>query len=167
MTNPQTETLWDSIVRRARAERSLATNGRTTIRRNQLAPEMTPFGQLRWYLHNDLTDPVTRAIYFCELEIPAGSRSGKIQHQGGMVHLVVEGRGYTMLDGERHDWEKRDAIALPIRPAGLVFQHFNDGTGPARMVISWPNYDSALGPESGVALEVLEPAPEYAAGIPA
>jgi hypothetical protein len=164
MTQTHTETLWDSIIRRARAERSLAANGRTTIRRDELTPELTPFGTLRWYLHNDLTTPATRAIYFSELEIPAGSRSGKIQHQGGIVHLVVEGRGYTVLDGERYDWEKRDVIAIPIRPKGVVFQHFNDGTGPTRMVVSWANFDSALGAEAGVAFDVLEPAPEYAAG---
>jgi Cupin domain len=161
MTAASRELLWDSITRRALEERDRARHGRTTVRRDELEHEDTPFGRLRWYLHNDLTTPVTRAIYFCELEIPAGSRSGRLRHQGGIVHLVVEGRGYTVLDDERHEWEKRDVIGIPVRPEGVVFQHFNDGTGPVRMVISWPNFDSALGAEAGVALEVLDPAPEY------
>jgi hypothetical protein len=119
---------------------------------------------VRWYLHNDLADPVTRALYFFELEIPAGSRSGLLRHQGGIVHLVVAGSGYTEYDGGRHEWTKRDVIAMPVRPEGVTFRHVNDGTGPARMVVAWPNLDSALGAEAGVAMDVLEPAPEYPAG---
>ena len=155
------ETLFDNILRRAKEERGRAASGITTVRRSDLEPEMTPFGKLRWYLHNDLHEPTTRALYFCELEIPPGSRSGLLQHQGGIIHLVVEGSGYTRFDDEDHRWEKRDTIAIPIRPQGVQFQHVNDGTGPARMVITWPNFDSALGPEAGVAMEVLEPAPEW------
>jgi hypothetical protein len=154
-------TLWDSITRRAVEERERSSKGRTTVRRHELEVEVTPFGLLRWYLHNDLKVPVTQALYFCELEIPEGSRSGLLRHQGGLVHLVVQGSGFTKFDGGEHAWEKRDVVALPVRPEGVVFQHVNNGTGPARMVIAWPNLDSALGPEGGVAMEVLEPAPEY------
>ena len=107
--------------------------------------------------------PVTKALYFCELEIPAGSRSGRLRHQGGMVNLVVQGSGYTRLDDVDHEWEQRDVIALPVRPDGVLFQHFNNGTGVARLVFAWPNLDSAFGPGAGVAMEVLEPAPEFAA----
>ncbi len=156
-----TESLWDSIIRRSAGEQSRVESGRNIVRRDECEPETTPFGRLRWYLHNDLDQPVTHSLYFCELEIPVGSRSGRLRHQGGMVHLVVKGKGHTLFDGEEHEWEARDVIALPVRPDGVVFQHFNTGTGPARIVISWPNLDSALGPEGGVAMEVLEPAPEY------
>lgn len=163
MTDTATESLWDSILRRAVEEREKVAAGRTTVRREELTPELTPFGSLRWYLHHDLDTPVSRALYFSELEIPAGSRSGLLQHQGGIVHLVVAGSGYTEFDGVRHEWEARDVIAIPVRPKGVRFRHVNDGTGPARMVIAWPNLDSALGAEAGAAMEVLEPAPEYAA----
>jgi hypothetical protein len=156
-------TLWDSIIERSVAERERVRNGRSTVTRAELEPELTPFGSLRWYLHNDLQAPVAHALYFCELEIPAGSCSGRLRHQGGIVHLVVEGKGFTRFDGAEHEWEKRDVIALPVRPRGVVFQHVNNGTGPARLVMSWPNLDSAIGPEGGVAMEILEPAPEYAA----
>ena len=155
--------LWDSIIQRSLGERTRVESGRNTVRRDELEPELTPFGLLRWYLHNDLDTPVTHSLYFCELEIPAGSRSGRLRHQGGMVHLVVAGSGYTVFDGVEHEWAARDVIALPVRPDGVEFQHVNNGTGPARMVISWPNLDSAIGPEGGVAMEILEPAPEYAA----
>jgi hypothetical protein len=153
--------LWESILARAGAERALVDAGESTVRRDELEVEMTPFGRLRWYLHHDLTLPVTRALYFCELELPPGSRSGVLRHQGGIVHFVAEGSGYTTLDGAEHAWEQRDVIALPIRPEGVTFQHVNTGTGAARLVLAWPNLDSALGPEGGVAMEVLEPASDH------
>jgi hypothetical protein len=162
VTTAEHETLWDSILSRAGAERERVRSGRSTVRRDELEVEVTPFGLLRWYLHHDLATPVTRALYFCELEIPAGSRSGRLRHQGGLVHFVAEGSGHTRLDGVEHEWEARDVIALPVRPEGVEFQHVNTGTGVARLVIAWPNLDSALGAEGGVAMEVLEPAPEYA-----
>ncbi|MGX7677580.1 cupin domain-containing protein [Jatrophihabitans sp. DSM 45814] len=163
MTAAPPATLWDSILQRSAAERERVRAGRSTVTRAELEPEVTPFGILRWYLHNDLQSPVAHALYFCELEIPAGSRSGQLRHQGGIVHLVVEGSGFTRFDGVEHEWEKKDVIAIPVRPEGVVFQHVNNGTGPARLVMSWPNLDSALGPEGGVLMEILEPAPEYSA----
>lgn len=157
------ESLWDNLVRRSVAGRNRVAAGSSTVRRSELEPELTPFGRLRWYLHNELREPVTHSLYFCELEIPVGSRSGRLQHQGGLVHLVVQGSGHTVFDGDEHEWAARDVIALPVRPDGVVFQHVNTGTTAARMVIAWPNLDSAIGPEGGVALEILEPAPEFAA----
>jgi quercetin dioxygenase-like cupin family protein len=158
-----TGTLWEQMVTSGRLERERKAQGSSVMERDKLPTELTPFGLLRWYLHPQLTEPNTRAIYFCELEIPPGSRSGRIRHQGGIVHFVVEGEGYTDLDGEMHEWERRDVIALPPRPRGVVFQHVNTGPGPVRLVFAFPNFDSALGSEMGVALEVLTPAPEFGA----
>ena len=98
------DTLWGNLLVRAGVERNRVRDGRTTVSRDEAKEEMTPFGRLRWYLHGDLEEPVTRALYFCELEIPAGSRSGKLHHQGGIVHLVVQGMGYTEYEGERQQW---------------------------------------------------------------
>ena len=162
MTAAEPRALWDSIISRGIADRERVARGHSVVHRDELPVEVTPFGRLRWYLHHDLTGPATQALYFCELEIPPGSRSGILRHQGGIVHLVVEGSGYTRLDGTEHHWERRDVIALPVRPDGVTFQHVNNGVGVVRLVIAWPNLDSALGPHAGVAMDVLEPAPEYA-----
>lgn len=51
--------------------------------------------------------------------------SGKHVHQGGLGIFVLEGRGYTVVDGERFDWEKDDLIILPVKPGGCEHQHFN------------------------------------------
>ena len=56
-----------------------------------------------------------------------------------------------------------NVFAIPIKESGVTYQHFNTGVGPTRMLVSWANLDSAISPEGGVAMEVLEPCPEWQA----
>jgi quercetin dioxygenase-like cupin family protein len=156
-----TTSLWQQTVDKAERELRLSSSGEWVVTRDSLVSEQTPYGRLRWYLHPELEDRCTRALYFHELEIPVGSRSGRILHPGGIVHLVVEGSGYTELDGESHEWEAEDVIVIPPRTSGNRFQHVNTGPSAARLVVAWPNYDGALGPGLGTGLRVLEPAPEW------
>lgn len=153
--------LWDSYITRAREERARKQEGRSIVSRDELSPELSPLGLLRWYMHPDIEDVVDRALYFFELEIPPGSRSGKLFHQGGIVHLIVEGQGHTVFDGEKYDWEELDVVAIPPKVFGVNIQHFNDGDKPVRMVVTFPNFDSPIGPELGVAMDVVEACPEY------
>jgi mannose-6-phosphate isomerase-like protein (cupin superfamily) len=51
--------------------------------------------------------------------------SGKHRHQGGLVIYVLEGKGYTVCDSVRYDWEAGDLIVLPLKPGGIEHQHFN------------------------------------------
>ena len=60
---------------------------------------------------------------------------GKHIHQGGLPLFVLEGKGYTIVDGVRYDWEKGDLILLPIKRDGCEHQHFNeDPDVPAKRV---------------------------------
>lgn len=160
---PIGSTLFEQTLADALAERERRANAHDLVRLEDCPIELNPMGKMRWYLHPRLNGPSTRALYFHELEIPAGSRSGKLHCQGGIIHLVLEGSGYTEVDGVRHDWVADDMIGIPIREHGVTYRHVNTGDRPARMVVVWPNFDSALGPEAGVAMDVLEAAPEFAA----
>ena len=61
--------------------------------------------------------------------------SGRHRHQGGLVIYVLEGEGYTVVDGERHDWEAGDLLLLPIQEGGVEHQHFNkDDDKPAKWI---------------------------------
>jgi gentisate 1,2-dioxygenase len=147
------KTLADAALQRQRTIR-----GKKLVSYDETVAEDTAMGHLRWYLHPELFDATTRSLYFHELAIPAGERSGRLQTQGGYMHYVLTGSGYTELDGTRHEWEAGDVIAIPIRENGVTYVHVNDGPDEARMLVVWPNLDSALGPEGGVELRVIEPA---------
>ncbi len=62
--------------------------------------------------------------------------SGKHTHQGGLLIYVLEGVGYSTVDGKRRDWKKGDLILLPMKPGGVEHQHFNlqPEKGPAKWI---------------------------------
>lgn len=67
--------------------------------------------------------------------------SGKHRHQGGIQLFVLEGEGYTVVDGVKVEWEKWDLIILPVKPNGCEHQHYNKVPGkPAKWMAFeyWP-----------------------------
>ena len=67
------------------------------------------------------------------------SHSGMHRHQGGLAIYVLDGDGYTIVDGERCDWTAGDLLLLPIKPGGVAHQHFNRDPGqPARWIAFIP-----------------------------
>ena len=57
------------------------------------------------------------------------SGSHKHAHTEAMLY-VLEGRGYSMIDGERIDWEAGDAVHVP--PRMTVHEHLNDSAARTR-----------------------------------
>jgi gentisate 1,2-dioxygenase len=77
------------------------------------------------------------------------------------VIYIIQGRGYTMLDGVRHDWEAEDVVNIPIRPNGVVVQHVNiDAREPVVLICADLNLVDLLGVDRGAVFEQLEAAPE-------
>ena len=132
------------------------------IKGKELPLEINPQGLMRWYLHPDIHDTAIRTYFFYLQEIPPGSRSGKLRHPGEVIIYIKEGRGYTLLDGERYEWKARDLLTLPVRPDGVVFQHFNTDTEvTAKLAVCEPNVVDSLGVDRGGGLEQIEPCPEW------
>jgi len=81
-------------------------------------------GKLRYYLCpiNFKDTPLQHwRVFIHEIR----TKSGKHVHQGGLVIYVLEGKGYSIVEGERWDWEKGDLVLLPMKPGGVEHQHFN------------------------------------------
>ncbi|HKY50360.1 MAG TPA: cupin domain-containing protein [Candidatus Limnocylindria bacterium] len=57
------------------------------------------------------------------------SGSHKHTHTEAMLY-VLEGRGYSIVDGERYDWEAGDAVHVP--PRMTTHEHFNDSDARTR-----------------------------------
>lgn len=72
---------------------------------------------------------------------------------------VIEGKGYTVVEGQRQDWESGDLVLLPIQPGGVEHQHFNlNGDTPSRWMayIYKPFHD-----EVAHGMEQREESPEF------
>jgi len=86
-------------------------------------------------------------------------KSGRHRHQGGLVIFILEGKGYTIIDGERHEWDAGDLLLLPMTPGGVEHQHFNyDKDNPAKWIafIYWPYFNYG-----GSEITQLESCPLY------
>jgi hypothetical protein len=153
---------WDELIRlrdRQREERNSAVQ---IVRGDELPQEKNPLGLLRWYLHPSIKDTVLSTLLFFEQEIPPGSRSGRLQFQGGQVMFIIAGKGHTSIDGVKFPWEAGDVLNLPLRRDGIVVQHFNDDPNkPAKFLAAEPNWFECTGVDRGAGFELLEPAPEF------
>jgi hypothetical protein len=112
-------------------------------------------GKLKYHLIPSLyKDTVLQSWRVFSHEIV--SQSGKHRHQGGVSIYVLEGRGYTIADGRRVDWEAGDLIVLPIKPNGVEHQHFNLSDKPSKWIafVYLPLADSMA-----LHLEQIEKAP--------
>jgi gentisate 1,2-dioxygenase len=98
--------------------------GKVLIRSEDREWEITKQGRLKYYLEpNTHKDHALRDWMMFVNDVQ--THSGSHKHQGGVVIFVLEGRGYTIVDGERWDWEMGDLICLPLKPGGVEHQHFN------------------------------------------
>ncbi len=119
--------------------------GKVVIKGTERPLERTRQGWLRYYLYGELfPDTALKdwGIFVHEIH----THSGKHTHQGGLVIFVLDGEGYTIIDGEKVEWKKGDLILLPIKPGGVEHQHFNrDPDRPARWlaIVYWP-YNEAM-----------------------
>jgi gentisate 1,2-dioxygenase len=153
---------WNELLALRDSQREQRRKGMAIIKEAELPLETNRQGLMRWYLHPAIKDTVLSTLLFFQQEIPPGSRSGRIKFQGGQVIMVLEGRGYTLVDGVKHDWEEGDVINLPLRAKGLVVQHFNsDSDKPVRFVASEPNWFECTYVDRGSGFEQLEDCPEY------
>ena len=152
----------EELFQRRDKERSQKAASIAVVKGKQLQWETNKQGRMRWYLHPNITNTAIRSLLVFIQEIPAGSRSGKEKHQGGRVHYILEGKGYTMIDDKKYEWEAGDALVLPVKPDGVTFQHFNADPGnPVRFIAAEPNLYDALGVDMGSGFEQLENCPEY------
>src|SRR5262245_15680298 len=106
---------------RENAERNMT--GRVVCKLEECPQNLTRQGRLRTYLGLTIKDtPLQDWVVFTH---EVRTASGKHRHQGGLVIYVIDGEGYSVVDGERIDWAKGDLLLLPLREKGVEHQHFN------------------------------------------
>lgn len=132
------------------------------INEDELPLETNRQGLMRWYMHPSINDTVLSTHLFFSQEIPPGSRSGRYKFQGEQVIYIVEGSGYTLIDGVKHTWKAGDVLNLPVRKNGIIVQHFNPHPDtPVKFVAAEPNFYAWATVDRGSGFEQLEDSPEY------
>lgn len=153
---------WDELLAIRDQQREQMRNGLQVIKEKDLPLESNRQGLMRWYLHPTIKDTVLQTMLFYQQEIPPGSRSGRLKFQGGQVLMILEGKGYTLVDGVKHEWAAGDVVNLPLRADGIVIQHFNtDPNLTAKFVAAEPNWIECATVDRGCGFEQIEDAPEF------
>jgi len=143
-------------------DRERKKGGVAIVKGKELPWEINCQGRMRWYLHPDIDDTVNNSMMIYVQEIPPGGQSGRIRFQGGQVIYIISGRGYTLLDGVKHHWKSGDIVQLPLRPDGVIFQHFNeDSENRVQLIAVEANLVAALGLDRGSGFEQLKNCPDF------
>lgn len=154
-------TRYEELVQLRDEERQRIAGSSVCVKGGGLPWEVNPQGVMKWYMHPRIDSTAHKFLIFYAQQISPGGRSGKQKCQGGVVFVVVEGTGYTVLDGERYDWKRGDLLQLPIKPEGVTFQHFNASEKePALLIAAEPNLVATTGVDRACGFEQLEEAPE-------
>lgn len=121
---PIKENPYEAVLRQRAELKERNLHGPVVIRKDEQEVFQSRQGKLRFFL-----DPVSfkdRPLQQWRVFTHTiATRSGRHRHQGGLLIYVLEGFGYSIVDGERWDWEKGDLVLLPMRPEGVEHQHFN------------------------------------------
>jgi hypothetical protein len=136
---------YEAQLRRIDGLTQRALEGNVVIRGKERPWVTSRQGRLKFFVTRSQTDMVPSPFDIFVHDVQ--THSGKHTHQGGLAIYVLEGKGYTVIDGKRLDWEKGDLILLPIKPGGVEHQHFNAETGqPARwLAFYYSHFEEALG----------------------
>lgn len=121
---PIAETNYDKFIRSRREFADRQTTGPIVIKPTDREFQITRQGRILYYLNAQVykdTPLQDWRVFVHDIK----THSGKHRHQGGFVIFVIEGKGYSVVEGERVDWEGGDLLLLPIKKGGIEHQHFN------------------------------------------
>jgi quercetin dioxygenase-like cupin family protein len=96
-----------------------------------VTPEERPFqinrqAKVRHYLKPGvLKDTCTQDWNIFVQELPAGKKSGRHRHQGGLTIFILEGDGKSWIEGAFYEWKEGDLLILPLRQGEVEHQHYN------------------------------------------
>ncbi len=153
---------WDELFAMRDRQREEKRNAIEIVSEAELPLEISRQGLMRWYLHPSIRDTAINSYIFFEQEIPPGSRSGRLKFQGNQIMLILEGTGYTTIDGVKYPWKVGDLVSLPLRVDGIIVQHFNtDPEKTAKFIATEANWVECTSVDRGSGFEQLEDAPEY------
>ena len=122
------ETPYEIFIRSRREFLERQETGQVVVKPSDREFFITRQGRLMYHLNPEIhkdTPLQDWRVFSHDLK----THSGKHRHQGGLVIYVIIGQGYSVVDGERVDWQAGDLLLLPIKPGGVEHQHFNLNPG--------------------------------------
>jgi hypothetical protein len=121
---PLQDNPYEQVIRNRQELHQRNLSGPVVIKASEREVFISRQGRLHYFL-DPLSFKDTPLQHWRVFTHEVRTRSGKHRHQGGLVIYVIAGRGYSIIEGERIEWEKGDLLLLPMRLGGIEHQHFN------------------------------------------
>jgi gentisate 1,2-dioxygenase len=153
--------LFDELMALGEKQRERS-KGMFVVKNSDIPIESNRHGLMQWYMHPNLTDVSLNTKLFYVQHIPANSRSGRQHHPGGKIFYFWQGRGHTIMDGEKYNWVAGELLQLPLRRDGVIYQHFNDSPDEEALILAVEaNFVDALGLDKGSRYQQIEDSPDF------
>lgn len=154
----QASNLYEAAFKLDAEKRKRAAEGKVVIKGFERPWRQSRQGLIKHFLSSVIDDTAVmnwRGLFIHDIR----THSGRHRHQGGLAIYVLEGNGWTTVDGVRYDWEEGDLILLPIKPGGVEHQHFNAVPGkPCKwLALIYGGFWDALGNQ----MEQKEESPDW------
>ncbi len=154
------ETEYDRVVHDREVRNQRLSEGKVIIKGSKIPWELNRQGRLKFLLTDRTTENLA-APGWTIFQQQIYKHSGMHRHQGGTFIFVMDGKGYSTVNGVRHDWEAGDLAILPMMPGGVVHQHFNLDPGVPALWMR-VGYQPHKDPVVANWIEQLEVNPEWA-----
>ncbi len=119
------ETIYDRMRRLDSDNIRRRGEGKVVVKGSQLTWEQNRQGLVKFYSYDTIWNTLAAPGWRIFMNL-IKKHGGKHVHQGGLAIYVVDGKGYSVVDGVKYPWEEGDLLILPVKPKGCEHQHFNE-----------------------------------------
>jgi gentisate 1,2-dioxygenase len=96
--------------------------GPAIIRKSDLKWETTSMAsRSALVMHPKINNSVAQSMMAFFTEIPPGGKTGRHRHNSEAIIHILQGRGYSIFDDVRYDWEAGDTISPPANSWHQLF----------------------------------------------
>jgi len=107
---------YDQTVRLAEDAQRRARSGPVVVHTKDLKLEhLESRGRKRAYISEpQILGSMVQTMAMFIAQIDPGGRTGKHRHFNEAMIYILEGRGHSIIDGERYEWGQGDVISVPL-----------------------------------------------------
>lgn len=135
---PSALNVYERLLKWQEDWRERAFKRKVVIRNEDVEWEINRQGRIKFFITRETDDKNLGVLRDWNVFLnDIKTHSGAHRHQGGLVIYVIEGEGYTEVDGVKREWEEGDVLLLPLKPDGCVHKHYNRRPGQPAVWIAF------------------------------
>lgn len=116
-------TEYDRVMQLAEESRRRAQSGPVVIHTRDLKFEQTRGRRRAFISEPQVLGSMVQTMALFIAEIAPGGHTNRHRHFNEAMIYILQGRGHSLINGQRYDWAETDVVSVPLYE---WHQHFND-----------------------------------------